>query len=152
MAIDDSGEWSIGSDASDIEAYLRAYAESEEAYPVSAYRAVRCGCGMDRFRLEAAGEVVRRECITCGAARFICRQADDWEEAVEDGFENCTCVECGGVDMNVGVGFARYSEAPEIDAVKWFYVGVRCASCGVLGCFGGGKVGGGPSSEVYDQA
>lgn len=150
MAIDDSGAWWVGSEAGDIEPYLRAY--TEDSYPMAVFRAVRCSCGGDRFRLERAGDIVRRECVACGLRHFICREAEDWEEAVEEEDpEPYTCVECQGAEVDVGVGFAVY-EGPDADGVKWFYVGARCASCGVLGCFGDGKVGWGPSEEVYRQA
>ena len=152
MAIDNSGSWWIGSDASDIEPYLRAYTGSEDAYPVSTYRAVQCQCGSDSFRIERAIDIVRRECVACGLHHFICRTLADWEEAVEEeASEPFSCVECPGNEANIGVGFAGYPEAPEVDGVKWFYVGVRCTSCGVLGCFGDGKVGRGPTSKVVQQ-
>jgi len=153
VAIDDSGDWWIGSEAGDIWPYLRAYTESEAAYRATAYRAVRCACGGDRFRVERTRDIVRRECVACGARQFTCRSAEDWDEAIEDeGAEEHLCVECGGNEVNIGVGFAGYPESPDLDAVKWFYVGVRCTSCGVLGCFGDGKVGRGPAAEVFEQA
>lgn len=151
MSIDDSGEWWVGSDPGDIEPYLRAYTEG--AYLISFFRGIRCNCGSDRFRLERAGSLVRRQCAACGSRSFTCGAAEDWEEAVEEeGSEPYSCVECGGDQANVGVGFAAYDEAPELDAVQWFYVGVRCAGCGILGCFGDGKVGRSPAAEVYRQA
>jgi hypothetical protein len=153
VAIDDSGAWWVGSEAEDIEPYLRAYTESEGCYVVSAFRLVHCGCGSNRFRLERAGEIARRECVACGSKAFTCRVAEDWEEAVEEeGAESYTCVECRCEEANIGIGFARYDEAPELDAIKWYYVGVRCVACGILGCFSDGKVGRGPAEEVYQQA
>ena len=53
------------------------------------------------------------------------------EEAVEEEEpEPYYCVNCDCEDANVRVGFAGYSEDKKLDAVKWFYVGVRCARCG----------------------
>ncbi len=66
-----------------------------------------------------------------------------------EGVEAYACVECGSSEANVIIGFAQY-EDPSIDAVKWFYVGIRCTVCGVLGCFNDGKVGWGPAAQVYD--
>jgi hypothetical protein len=78
--------------------------------------------------------------------------AEDWVEAVEeDGIERYRCIGCGGEEANVGVGFAGYPENPEVDGVKWFYVGVRCVGCGILGCFNEGKVGWGPAVDVYHK-
>jgi hypothetical protein len=152
VAIDDSGDWWVGSEPGDIEPYLRAYTESEGGYPISVFRGIRCGCGSDRFHLERAGSIARRECAACGSRSFTCRVAEDWEEAAEEeGSESYACARCGGDQADVGVGFAAY-EAPELDAVKWFYVGVRCANCGVLGCFSDGKVGRSPATDAYQQA
>lgn len=150
MAIDDSGNWWVGSEARDIDTYLRAYTHSESAYPMTAFRLVYCNCGSDRFKVERAVGVSRRQCASCGAQGYPCRGVEDWEEAVEEETpEAYSCVDCQCDEANLGVGFAGYGEA--IDAVKWFYLGVRCAECGVLGCFADGKVGWGPASEVYNQ-
>jgi hypothetical protein len=59
---------------------------------------------------------------------------------------------CGSKQANVAVGFAGYDEDPKLDAVKWFYVGLRCARCGVLCCFNDGKVGRGPAKLVSRRA
>jgi hypothetical protein len=151
MAIDESGKWWIGSEATDIERYLREYTQAEAAYAIDYYLPVVCPCGNNLFNLQRASDIVRRECVVCGDHHFICREPEDWEEAVDDrGAESISCVECNCQDANVGIGFACY--AGDVDGVKWFYVGVRCASCGVLGCFGDGKVGWGPAADVYRKA
>jgi hypothetical protein len=153
MAIDSSGEWWTGSEPADIRDFLAAYTRLDGAYPSSMYRSIRCPCGSDRFRLERARSIVRRTCPACRASSFTCRDSDHWDEAVAgDVAEPYACVECSSPEANIMIGFALYDEAPEIDAVKWFYVGIRCAGCGVLGCFGDGKVGRGPAADVYDSA
>jgi hypothetical protein len=81
---------------------------------------------------------------------MVCRGVEEWEESeAEEGAEPYSCVDCASQEANVLVGFARYDEAPELDAVKWFYVGVRCAHCGILGCFNDGKIGRSPAADVY---
>lgn len=151
MAIDDSGEWWVGSEPKDIQEYLEVYTRSEDAaYPAAAYRPVHCKCGLDQFMLERAGAVTRRTCTACGQSSFICRQAEDWAEAEEEeGVEPYSCIACESKQANLAIGFAGYEEDPQLDAIKWFYVGVRCANCGILSCFNDGKVGQGPASEVY---
>jgi ribosomal protein L37E len=152
MAIDDSGEWRVGSEATDIQEFLAAFTQSEGSYPTKSFRLVRCSCGSERFNLARAAEVTRRTCAACGFATFICRRAEDWEEAeAYDAVEPYSCVECDAKEANVVVGFAGYDENPEIDGVKWFYVVVRCAECGILGCFNDGKVGRCPAAEVYES-
>jgi len=152
VAIDDAGAWWVGSEPADILQFLAAYTHSEGGYLASTFRPVRCSCGSDRFKLERAREVTRRICAACSSSKFICRTAEGWEEAeAEEGVEYYSCVACQTQEANVVVGFAAYEEYPEIDGVKWFYVGVRCAECGILGCFNDGKVGWGPAAEVHDS-
>jgi hypothetical protein len=159
MAVDDSGEWWTGSEPSDIECYLAEYTSSEECYPATALWPVTCLCESDRFRLSRAGSITRRICTGCGQIRYISREggSSGWEEATEEeGVEECSCVGCNASDVNVCLGFADYSHhpgfaddpgAPLPDAVLWFYVGVRCTKCGILGCFNDSKVGWGPMGE-----
>lgn len=75
MAIDDSGDWWIGSEPSDIQEFLAAFTHSKDAYPAESYRLVRCLCGSERFTLDRSAEVTRRTCAACGTSRFICREA-----------------------------------------------------------------------------
>lgn len=152
MAIDDSGEWWVGSEPSDIKEYLAGLTRSDGYYPTTEFRMVRCACGAERFKLERASEVTQRTCGSCGNSSLICREATDWEEAAEDEEpEAYACVECDSHEANIGVGFAHYEGQPDIDGVKWFYVGVRCAACGILGCFNDGKIGYGPAVNVYES-
>ena len=145
MAIDDSGQWWIGSAPTDIEPYLKAYAS--ESYEVHAFRLARCGCGGEKFRLLADDEegVAQRTCIECDSSHFICDSAEYWSEARPEKF---VCVECKNDSCNVGVGFSLYEDK---SAIKWLYVGERCAECGVLGCMAGWKVGYEPSLQLVDQ-
>jgi hypothetical protein len=152
MAIDDSGDWWVGSEPADLQEFLAAFTQSEGGYLAKTFRLVRCSCGSERFKLDRASEVTRRACASCGSAKFICRESEDWEEAeADEGAESYSCVECKSPEANVVVGFAGYDHNPDIDGVKWFYVGVRCAECGILGCFNDGKIGWGPASEVYES-
>ncbi|MBL8799098.1 MAG: HNH endonuclease, partial [Planctomycetia bacterium] len=116
--------------------YLARYTAEEQAYPATAFYPVACACSSDRFTLDRAGTVTRRTCIGCEQVRFIDRfgTGDGWLEAVEDqegeDEDAYFCAACAGDQAHVCLGFAGYPEAPELDAVKWFYVGVRCAACG----------------------
>ncbi len=152
MAIDDSGEWWTGSEASDLQPYLTEYTATEEAYPATAFFPVSCPCGSERFQLVRAGSITQRTCPSCGQVCYICRDGDPihWEEVAEqEDPEPYTCMGCREDTANVCLGFAGYEES-QVDAVKWFYVGVRCSGCGILGCFNSGKVGRGPmSAEVF---
>lgn len=132
VAIDTSGKWWIGSSPQDIEEYLRAY--SEDSYLATVFRLARCQCGSEVFSLEADDDegVARHTCVTCSSAHYICDSGEYWKEACPERFK---CVECHGTSCNVGVGFALYEDSPS--AIRWLYVGERCANCGVLGCMAG---------------
>ena len=158
MAINDDGEWWTGSVPADILDYLQQYTHHHAAYPATAFRLVKCHCGSKRFKLERAWDITRRTCAACRAVRYICRNLGPrsgiaaWQEARhEETPEEYVCVGCGGKAVNVGVGFAGYAENPEIDAIKWFYVGARCARCGILGTFNDGKVGRGPAKRTQRE-
>jgi hypothetical protein len=151
MAIDNAGNWWVGSVSKDIETYLMEYTLTDTDYPANAFRLIRCSCGSQTFRLLRALSMTQRTCSACGQLCHICQDGEfsGWEEAVqEESPEPCQCVECGSAVANVGVAFAGYPEDAELDAAKWFYVGVRCSACGILGCFNDGKVGRGPSRDI----
>jgi hypothetical protein len=154
MAIQVRGQTWIGSEAADIEPFLNAFPPEEMAYRMSAFRLVRCGCGAERFQLVRAGEITQATCAACGLVRYISRDGDpeDWQEAAEEEeLEPFSCEGCQGTEANAGVGFAGYEENPRLDGVQWFYLGVRCARCGVLEFFNEGKVGYGPAVDAYRQ-
>ncbi len=132
VAIDTSGKWWIGSSPQDIEEYLRAY--SGDSYLATVFHLARCQCGSEVFSLEADDDegVARHTCVTCSSAHYICDSGEYWKEACPERFK---CVECHGTSCNVGVGFALYEDSPS--AIRWLYVGERCANCGVLGCMAG---------------
>ena len=65
----------------------------------------------------------------------------------QEGEDKYFCEECMGETAHLCLGFAGYPEAPNLDAVKWFYLGARCCECGLDECFNDGKVGRGPMSE-----
>ena len=142
MTIDTSGKWWVGSDPEDIREYLDAF--TEESYPMNEFRLARCNCGGLVFRLEAdtfEGSA-RRHCLSCGKGHFICDSEDCWDESDPEKWQ---CVECGADQTNVGVGFSLYDDG---DDIRWLYIGVRCAQCGVLGCFVDWKIGYGPSLQL----
>jgi hypothetical protein len=150
VAIDRSGKWWVGSEATDIEAYLKAY--EAEGHFVDETRLCKCGCGSIEFRLEAdwSEGCAQRHCTGCGAKHLICDSAEYWGEAEP---ENWVCVACEGVTGNVAVGFSLYeAEAEKERDVRWISVGIRCVQCGTLGSYVDWKVGYGPSYQLLDQA
>lgn len=136
---------------SSLAEFLATNTAEEEAYPATAFWPITCFCGSDHFRLARTRSVTQRTCTRCGAVRYIARfgDASGWEEAIHDGEEAewFSCAGCGGDKAIVCLGFAGYPETPELNSVKWFYVGVRCCECGLNECFNDGKVGRGPMTD-----
>ena len=145
MSIDKSGKWWVGSTPEDIRGFLEAYAS--EGYEVHEFRLAKCDCGSGAFQLDADDNegVAKRTCPNCQKVHFLC----DSEEFAEDAdFQHWKCVECASEFSNVGVGFSLYDDDSEI---RWLYVGCRCSSCGVLGCFAGWKIAYAPSRHLFDN-
>ncbi len=118
-----------------------------KGYEIDEFRLARCVCGSDEHRLHADDDegVAMRVCAECGSEHFICDSAEHWSDAHPEAWSR---VECGSDVCNVGVGFALHKDR---SAVKWLYVGERCAQCHVLGCFAGWKIGYEPSLQLMDQ-
>jgi hypothetical protein len=141
MSINKQGKFWIGSEASDIDEYLRAYAS--DGYGVHEIRRCRCACGNDVFQVEAsaADAVARRTCNRCGHVHFMFDSAKSWDDT-EDEPQLLRCTECGATDANIGVGFSLYQEEQTKGEIRWLYIGHRCAQCDVLGSFADWKVAG----------
>jgi len=145
VSIDTSGKWWIGSEPVDIQGFLKEY--SSQGHEVNEFRLARCDCGSEVFYLDADDTegAAKRQCVKCGKEHFICDSEEYWGETDP---KWCMCVECGGESVNVGVGFSLYEDTGD---VRWLYVGVRCVTCGILGCFAGWKVAYGPSHHLLDR-
>ncbi len=144
VTIDTSGKWWKGSSSQDIETYLKElYAES---YPIHEHRLAVCECGSDVFSLQWIEDegAVKRTCIKCSADHFVC----DSEEAWEGRPRKFKCVGCKSNAANLGVSFSLYEDR---SAIRWVYVGHRCAACGVLGSFAEWKVGYAPSIDLLSR-
>ena len=144
MSIDKSGKWWIGSKAADIAEYLREYTADD--YPVEDVRLTKCMCGSEVFHISVDRDegAARRRCVKCQTENFICDAEEYWAEAEPESY---TCVECKSQSANIGAGFALYEDGE----VRWLYLGVRCAVCGVLGCIADWRVGYAPSRHLLEQ-
>ena len=67
MTIDKRKKFWRGTEAADLEEYLRAF--TEQGYPAVRFAHAACKCGHPVFALEANDEqgVARRRCAACGA-------------------------------------------------------------------------------------
>lgn len=147
MTIDTSGKWWVGSEPGDLEDYLKAF--KADGHDVDHFKLAICNCGERTFRLDVDNDegAARRVC-SCGAIGFI----GDSDKYFAKTTQSYLCVECGTSTCNVGVGFSLY-EADEISTtdVRWLSVGVRCSTCGVLGCIVDWKVGGGNEPDFLEK-
>jgi len=146
VTIDRSGTWWVGSEAQDLESYLRALVDAEDGYPVEAFRLARCKCGSELFELKLDRDqtAAQRTCLACGSQHFVCDSEEVWEG---DLVETCTCIECRSTQANLGCGFALREDGE----VRWIYLGVRCATCGILGCYADWQIRDGDSTHLMEQ-
>src|SRR5262245_31630400 len=124
MAIDKSGKYWVGSDARDLDEYLREL--TADAYPVDRIVHAKCECGNARFRLEVDSDegCARRSCARCRRRHLICDSEEHWSDAEP---EPIVCP-CGAKEFEIAAGFHHHDAS-----VKWITVGARCATCGMLG-------------------
>jgi hypothetical protein len=141
MSIDETGEYWIGTEAGDIDGYLRAY--TADGHPVDRIIHATCPCGHNAFRLlvDADQGCAQRACSTCSRTQFVCDSAEHWAEAEP---EQVTCP-CGADSHEVAVGFNHREDG----SAKWIFVGVRCVSCGVLGAVADWKIDYAPTDHLY---
>jgi hypothetical protein len=144
MAINKSGKWWKGCNENDIKQYLEEY--SEDGYRIHEFRLAKCKCGSTEFRVkfDNNGGVAKRKCKRCNTERYICDSEEHWEDSEIASFK---CIECGSKISNVGAGFSLYDDGE----IFWWYLGVRCSKCGVLGCLFDCKIGYGPSKHLMEQ-
>lgn len=143
MAIDKSGEHWRGTDAGDLDEFLRAYAAG--GYPVARTIAAHCAaCEGTRFHVRVDDEqgYAERRCAGCGG-RFLMLDSEDVVDDAEPG--DCACP-CGGELFEVAAGFAV-----DGDEIGWVSVGLRCLADGVLGVYADWKIDYGPTDTLYRQ-
>ena len=132
MAVVKRGKHWYGQSQADIRTDLRRY--SKGGYPVQHFADAVCQCGHNRFLLKLddnEGAAVRT-CVACNQERPIGESADYLDGAE---LQECECP-CGASVFEITAGVSLYSDS---DDVRWLYLGCRCSSCGLLGCYGDWK-------------
>jgi len=138
------GSW-FGSDAADLDEYLRAFVAG--GYAVQQVVHAKCAaCGESGFSIlldDEAGVAIRR-CSRCAAshvmlagARFL-DEADLGEAACPGGHEQ----------FDVAVGFALFEDGE----IRWVSVGLRCQRDGLLGVYVDWKIDYSPSKQLLAQS
>jgi hypothetical protein len=133
MSLKKRGKWWYGDAQADIRDELIRQGKLNEYVPTQ-FADARCSCGSTQFRLridDREGAAIR-VCTSCKVEHPI----GDSEDFLEDAeLEEAECV-CGSGELEITVGVALYEDS---DDVRWLYVGCRCPSCGLTGCFGDWK-------------
>lgn len=145
MAIEHIGQWWYGSEARDIETYLRAL--TAPARTVNEVRPVLCACGSSLFHVDFNPEAggARRVCVLCRNAQFIGNAQEFWEE---ERASRLVCPICNSQDFNLAIGFCLYEDRR---GVQWIYLGERCAWCHILGSCPDWEIGYTPSLELLEK-
>jgi hypothetical protein len=145
--IDRSGQWWTGTDPAGVEDYIRE--STRDGYPADRFEQARCTCGGAVFLLEIDREegCARRTCTACGGTHFVC---DSGEYAEDATLVSAECP-CGKDEFNVVAGFSHRQVAGVGPEVQWITIGVRCASCGVLGVPVEWKIDHAPTAHLYAE-
>ena len=124
--IDKSKKYWVGSEASDIDEYLKEYTE----LPDLEVKPVVCSCGSKDFTIlvdQDEGAVLLK-CTHCAEEKYLLDSEEYWSECKP---KAGICRLCKGAEYNVRVGFVR----DEDGGVQWIYMGNRCTKCGALGSY-----------------
>lgn len=134
MSLTKRGKYWYGDDHTDIRSELARYS-GLNGYPIDDFVDIQCNCGNAGFRFltdDAAGVAIRR-CGKCMIEHLMGDSADFVDEA-EVSRHECLC----GQDLfQISVGVHRYrnQDASLSNDVRWLYLGCRCPSCGLVGCY-----------------
>ena len=145
MSIDDSGEYWIGSEAADLDEYLRAYSASDNLVDRIVHPKCACGNATFRVRVDSEEGCAQRICSTCESERLVCDSGEHLNDAdPEEGI--CPC---GANVFELAVGFSHRKSG---GALKWITLATRCTQCGVLGAIVDWKIDYTPTEHLYEMA
>jgi hypothetical protein len=82
-----------------------------------------------RLALDEDAGVAVRTCCSCGTEHGL---GDSNEYRDEASLQACTCI-CGNDGFEITVGVGLYYGSGEVSRL---YVGCRCPTCGLAGCYG----------------
>lgn len=134
MTLTKRGTYWYGDDHADIRTELTRYSELN-GYAVDNFADIKCQCDNDSFFFftdESAGVAVRR-CTQCGVEHLMGDSADYAAEAEVEQHE-CVC-EVNLFQITAGIHRYRNQDDTLSNDVRWLYLGCRCPSCGLVGCY-----------------
>jgi hypothetical protein len=130
MALRKKKDYEYGDGHADLRASMRAWAK-DFGEPIHRFADVKCKCGGDLFTFtydDDAG-VVRRRCSLCCSVHVMCDGTDYIDEVEHWNRPECICRK-RTFQATVGVNLYRGSAD-----VHWFFLGLRCAHCSLLGVY-----------------
>jgi hypothetical protein len=130
MALKKKGKQFYGDSRADIGSLLERFSEAN-GYPTQRIDDLKCECGSELLELltdDEEGAAVQR-CPACQRQTPIGDSAEYLDDAE---LEECECL-CGSSRFEISTGSAFYEDSTD---VRWFYIGCRCPSCGLVGCYG----------------
>ena len=138
MALTKRGQYYYGDTQADLHVELARFS-AKNAYPIDYFVDCVCKCGHTQFEFyvdESAG-VAGRVCSKCRHQHTMADGAQYLKDADPQGI---ACF-CDTEAFEVTAGVHVYRDAGDVlsDHVRWFYVGLRCPECGLLGCYGDWK-------------
>jgi len=117
----------------DIRLELNNYAKSHGS-EIHHFKDVECKCGGHLFHLHIDDDecVAIRICTACKDEHVML----DGEEYLEDAeFYQAVCT-CESKPFELTVGVKLYADGDALsDDVNWLYIGCRCPSCNLVGCY-----------------
>ena len=117
----------------DIPAALVQYSQAK-GYPAEKFADAVCDCGSQLFELHVDEQqgVGGRICVRC-EHQHVMADGENYIEEAE--LEVCECL-CGESAFEITVGVALYADSED---VRWLYIGGRCPTCGLTGCYAAWK-------------
>ncbi len=147
MTIAQAGDYWKGSEAADLEPFIKGYEAGGQ--PVTTVVTAVCTCGSRQFEVTVSDDedAARRRCVRCGDERLMLDSDRRWDE--DDDPDECACP-CEGEVFDVAVGFARAGNHHD-GAITWASVGLRCIECGTLGVYADWKVDPAASAQLTEK-
>jgi hypothetical protein len=133
MSITKTGSSYFGTCQEDIRTELARYA-TVNGYEIHHFKDVVCSCGNTTFTLYIDDEecVAGRQCTSCNVQHVML----DGEEYIEDAELYHAVCTCEAEPFEITVGVSLYStEIGLSEDVRWLYIGCRCPSCNLVGCY-----------------
>jgi hypothetical protein len=129
MALVEKDGQYYGDAQADVRDCLRQYSADEQ--PAEHFADAVCSCGSRQFQLaiDEESRVAARLCTACENERVM---ADGDARIEQAELEICECL-CGADVFEITLGIAVDTDRQN---ASWLYVGCRCVTCGLAGCYG----------------